>query len=104
MPAAPAAGTTGPASSTSRSAAPREGGARVWCPPPAGKTVAAHRVFNPADTKLTVRIAANGREVAVEIASGATAVVAVPLAVNTTSVDTRIRGDRRLVLLETSFN
>ncbi|MBI5769997.1 MAG: hypothetical protein HZA93_19635 [Verrucomicrobia bacterium] len=80
-----------------------EGEGRFWCRIPSGKAQANHRLFNPSDAKLTVRISANGREVAAELAPGATAVVTVPLAAETTTVETRIRGDRRLVLLETSF-
>jgi hypothetical protein len=79
------------------------GEGRFWCRIPAGKTAATHRVCNPSDVKLTVQISANGRTATADIAPGATAVVRVPLAENTTTVETHVRGDRRLVLLETSF-
>lgn len=83
--------------------APAEGSGRFWCRIPAGKTQAYHRVFNPSATPLTVTVTANTQSVATSIAPGATQLVTVPLAADTTTVESTIRGDRRLVLLETSF-
>lgn len=80
-----------------------EGEGHFWCRIPAGKTASVHRVFNPADTPLTVRVRVNGRETTATIAPGATAAVSVPLAADATTVECLVHGDRRLVLLETSF-
>jgi len=80
-----------------------EGEGRFWCRVPAGRTRAVHRVFNPSTEKLPVRLRANDRETTAMIGPGATAVIAVPLDPAATSVESFIRGDRRLVLLETAF-
>ncbi len=80
-----------------------EGEGHFWCRIPPGKTAATHRVFNPADEPLAVHVRVNGRDVSATIAPGATAVVNVPLAADATTIECQIRGDRRLVLLETSF-
>jgi len=80
-----------------------EGEGRFWCRIPPGKTASVHRVFNPADTPLTVRVRVNGRDTTATIAPGATAAVSVPLTADATTVECLVHGDRRLVLLETSF-
>ncbi len=80
-----------------------EGEGHFWCRIPAGKTAAAHRVFNPADVPLVAHFRVNGRDASATIAPGATAVVSVPLSADATTVECQMRGDRRLVLLETSF-
>ena len=52
---------------------------------------------------LEIRLRANDRDVAVTLAPNETRAVDVPLAPGTTDVENTIRGDRRLVLLETAF-
>lgn len=79
------------------------GEGRFWCRIPAGKSKAVHCVQNPATEALEVRLSANGRETVVTLAPNATQVVEVALDAGTTNVENAIRGDRRLVLLETSF-
>lgn len=84
-------------------AATTEGRGHFWCRIPEGKTSAVHRVCNPSDEPLTAFVSANGREVSLRLAPGATASVTVPLAPDTSIIETTVRGDRRLVLLETHF-
>ena len=79
------------------------GEGRFWCRIPAGKSKVTHRVFNPAAESLRIRLRANDRDVAVTLAPNETRAVDVPLAPGTTDVENTIRGDRRLVLLETAF-
>jgi hypothetical protein len=81
----------------------REGEGRFWCRIPAGKTKAVHRVWNPAAVPLPVTLAANGKEITVTLQPDARQTIEVPLAANTTTVENSMRGDRRLVLLETAF-
>lgn len=80
-----------------------EGEGRFWCRIPAGKTKAVHHVWNPADTPLPVTFAANDKKNTVTIQPGARQIVEVPLAADTTTVENFMRGDHRLVLLETAF-
>lgn len=79
------------------------GEGRFWCRIPAGKTVVTHRVFNPSAASLEISVIANGRETVATLAPNETRAVDVPLASGTTNVENTIRGDRRLVLLETSY-
>ncbi|MBI5692497.1 MAG: glycosyl hydrolase family 2 [Verrucomicrobia bacterium] len=83
--------------------APAEGRGRFWCRVPAGRTAARHHVFNPSGVPLAVHLSANDRETSAVLAPGATEVIEVPLDAKVTTVETRIRGDRRLVLLESAF-
>lgn len=79
------------------------GEGRFWCRIPAGKSKVTHRVWNPAAEPLEIRLAANGQETAVTLAPEETRSVDVPLDPGTTDVENTIRGDRRLVLIETTF-
>ncbi|MCX6955153.1 MAG: hypothetical protein NTV51_23620, partial [Verrucomicrobia bacterium] len=80
-----------------------EGSGRFWCRIPPGKTSVQHRVFNPSAEPLTLTVSANVQSVSVTLAPGATQVIAVPLPPETSTVESAFRGDRRLVLLETTF-
>jgi beta-galactosidase len=79
------------------------GSAQFWCRIPAGKTQVHHRVFNPATEPLPVEIAVNGQAISAQIKPGATQLVELPIPAGTTTIETTVRGDRRLVLLETAF-
>lgn len=73
-----------------------------WCSIPAGKTVSSTLIWNQADESLIVKIRVNeGQEVSKEIKAGETTSVDCP--VNATNIKMNFSGDRRLVLLQTSF-
>ena len=72
-----------------------------WCSIPAGKTKASTIVWNPSDENLTINISVNDKKVDKEIKPGEKAGVDCP--VNSTNIKMTFSGDRRLVLLQTSF-
>ncbi|AWO00586.1 glycosyl hydrolase family 2 [Chitinophaga alhagiae] len=73
-----------------------------WCRVPADRKTVATLVWNQADEPLPVTVQVNGQApVRKEIAAGASIWVDCPL--NATTVKMRYSGDRRLVLLETTF-
>jgi beta-galactosidase len=72
-----------------------------WCRVPANKTMSSTIVWNPADLPLTIKIKVNGKEISSEIKAGETATINCPL--DAATVKMTFTGDRRLVLLQTSF-
>ena len=74
-----------------------------WCNIPASKTMSSTLVWNQSDEPLFIKIKVNEqKEVNKEIKAGETITVDCP--VNATTVKMHFTGDRRLVLLQTSFN
>lgn len=80
-----------------------------WCSVLPGKKTASTLVWNPSTEKLTIKIKVNEKEVGQEIEPNTTAIVNCPVvaAPGATAAMTDIKmtftGDRRLVLLQTSF-
>ncbi len=73
-----------------------------WCSIPAGKTMSSTLVWNQHNQPLTIKIKVNdGQEVSKEIKAGET--MNVDCAVVGTTIKMNFYGDRRLVLLQTSF-
>jgi beta-galactosidase len=73
-----------------------------WCSIPAGKTLSSTIVWNQSDEPFVVKIKVNGQqEVSKEIKPGETTNVDCP--VNARNIKMQFTGDRRLVLLQTSF-
>jgi len=73
-----------------------------WCSIPAGKKMASTIVWNQSDEPLVITIKVNdGQEVSKEIKAGETTTIDCPT--NATTVKMQFTGDRRLVLLQTSF-
>jgi len=73
-----------------------------WCSIPAGKTMSSTIVWNQNDEPLIIKIKVNElQEVSKEIKAGET--ISVDCAVNTSTIKMQFKGDRRLVLLHTSF-
>jgi hypothetical protein len=74
-----------------------------WCNIPAGKTMSSTLVWNQSDEPQVIKIKVNdNKELSKEIKAGET--IAVDCPVNATTVKMHFTGDRRLVLLQTSFN
>lgn len=73
-----------------------------WCTIPSGKKVAKTTVWNPSSEPLSLEVEVNGHKASQQIGPGKTEIVACP--VDGTDLRVSYRGDRRLVLLETSFN
>lgn len=73
-----------------------------WCRIPAGKSVAHTTVWNQADEPLTITIRINGDKMVTQVIQ-ANQTVDVPVPVHASSLKMWFRGDRRLVLLQTSF-
>lgn len=73
-----------------------------WCAIPEGKTTAHTTVWNPYSKPLSLEVDINGRQVRQQIKAGQTTVVSCP--VSSTELKVSYKGDRRLVLLQTSFN
>jgi hypothetical protein len=81
---------------------PDSAGAGVfYCAVPSGRTKAATLVWNSSDEPLTISIRVNDSEVSKRLAAGERLAVDVP--VKGTRIKMSFSGDRRLVLLETSF-
>jgi len=78
-----------------------EGEGRFWCSVLPGVNAAVSKVWNPDDIPLTVQVWINGEAVSKEIAPHSTEEVSCP--VNSTAVEMGFKGDRRLVILETTF-
>lgn len=76
-----------------------------WCSVPAGKTRAVTLVWNPADEPLEIRMQINDHKEAVErIPAGEKRYVEYPMdSLRSLNLKVAFRGDRRLVLLQTSF-
>ena len=73
-----------------------------WCTIPEGKTMSSTVVWNQSNESLGIKIKVNDRQgVNKEIKAGETTTIDCP--VNTTTVKMQFTGDRRLVLLQTSF-
>lgn len=73
-----------------------------WCNVPSNKTMSSTSVWNQSDIPLLVKIKVNDQtEVSKEIKAGETTTVECP--VSTTTLKMQFTGDRRLVLLQTSF-
>ena len=72
-----------------------------WCSISAGKTKASTIVWNPSDENLVINISVNSQKVHKEIKAGEKVIVDCP--VNSTNIKMSFNGDRRLVLLQTSF-
>lgn len=73
-----------------------------WCSVPAGTASVKTMVWNPADTPLTIKIKVNAsKEITKEIKPGETTDVIAP--VDATVIHMAFTGDRRLVLLQTTF-
>lgn len=78
------------------------GDGMFWCSIPAGKKVASTLVWNQHDAPLTVKVRVNDQAyVSKEIKAGETTTIDAP--VSGTTVKMEFQGDRRLVLLQTSF-
>lgn len=73
-----------------------------WCRVPAGKTTASTVVWNPSKKDLALTIDVNQQTVTKEIKAGEK--IAVDCPINSTAIKMTFKGDRRLVLLQTSFN
>lgn len=75
-----------------------------WCRVPLQTQVMETLVWNPADTDLDIFIAINGKEApAASIPAGAYKVITSPVPSESRDLQIRLRGDRRLVILQTSF-
>jgi hypothetical protein len=73
-----------------------------WCSIPSGKKMSSTLVWNQSDEPLFVKIKVNdGLEMSKEIKGGETTNIDCP--VNATTIKMQFTGDRRLVLLQTSF-
>ncbi len=73
-----------------------------WCSIPAGKTLSTTLVWNQADEPFVINVKVNdGKAVSKEIKAGETITVDCP--VIGTNIKMHFSGDRRLVLLQTSF-
>lgn len=72
-----------------------------WCNIPEGKNTVSTIVWNPSDENLSIKIKVNNKEVNKQINAGDKATVEVP--VNASTIKMNFTGDRRLVLLQTSF-
>lgn len=72
-----------------------------WCNIPQGKNEASTIVWNPSDEVLPIKIKVNDKEVNKQIKAGEKDVIDVPL--NSSTIKMTFSGDRRLVLLQTSF-
>jgi beta-galactosidase len=79
-----------------------EGEGSFYCRVPRGKTNASTLVWNPSDTVLSLKIDVNGRAVTRQLKAGEKTTVDCP--VGATTVKMTFTGDRRLVLLQTTFN
>lgn len=78
-----------------------EGEGFFWCRVLPSVNTAISKVWNPDDVPLTIQIHINGKTVSQEIAPHTTEEVR--CAIDATHVQMGFRGDRRLVILETSF-
>lgn len=79
------------------------GEGRFHCRIPPGRTHASHLVWNPSSIPLPVTLTANGTATTVTLTPDETRRIEVPLAPGTSVVETTLRADRRIVLLETAF-
>lgn len=80
-----------------------EGEGRVWMRIPVGRVAILNRVLNPSADTLDVELIVNGGSQHRRLNPGETAQVESALAPNTTALSLLVRGDRRLVLLDTDF-
>lgn len=81
----------------------REGVGKVWFRIPEGRTAMTTVVANPDTTAHEIEITVNGTSTRHRVAPGARAPIETPLAGSPTTIALRFRGDRRLIVLETSF-
>jgi hypothetical protein len=94
--------TTGGSVQLAKGAGPGGGAGRVWLVPPEGARAMTTTIENPTAQALEMEVGVNGATTRCTVPAHATARVesqvpnAAPLAIT-------FRGDRRLVLLETSF-
>jgi hypothetical protein len=80
-----------------------EGEAQLWFRIPAGRSVMQTRVRNPDTVAHALEITVNGTAARHVVPPGGTATLDTPLAGSPTSIALAFRGDRRLIVLETSF-
>ena len=78
-----------------------EGEGMFWCRVLPDVNVAVNKVWNPDSVPLTIQISVNGEMVSKEIPPHRTEEVRCP--VNATEIRMGFKGDRRLVILETTF-
>lgn len=75
-----------------------------WCRVPAGKQQMTTLVWNPSEESLPVNVGINDDQASISIVPpGAYQVIKSPLPQNTTDLKVSLSGDRRLVILQTSF-
>ena len=72
-----------------------------WCSIPSGKSIASTLVWNSSDEDLAITITVNKKEVTRTIKAGETTNIVCPL--SATNIEMNFSGDRRLVLLQTTF-
>lgn len=76
------------------------GQGRVWMRIPAGRSAMVNAIQNPSTDSLDVDVTVNGATQRRRLAPGETARIESPLSAGVTTVSLTVRGDRRLILLE----
>ena len=72
-----------------------------WCSIPQGRSTSSTLVWNPSSEDLSITITVNNKKVTENIKAGETINIDCP--VSATNVEMNFSGDRRLVLLQTTF-
>ena len=80
-----------------------DGEGRVWMRIPAGRVAMLNTVQNPSTDSLDVVVSVNGATLRRRLAPGETARIESPIATGATTVSLTVRGNRRLILLESDF-
>jgi len=76
-----------------------------WCRIPAGVSIMETIVWNPSEQELALKIEINGTELTNEtVKKGEYKVIQTEIKSGSSSLKIALKGDRRLVILETSFN
>jgi hypothetical protein len=85
--------------------ATRIGEGTFWCQVPDGTSEMETLVWNPAEEDLPISIKINVEElISTTVGPGEYKVLQTPVKSNQTNLKVSLRGDRRLVILQTSFN
>ncbi len=80
-----------------------DGEGRVWMRIPTGRVAMLNSLQNPSSDSLDVTVTVNGASQRRRLAPGETLRIESPLAATVTTVSLTVRGDRRLILLESDF-
>ena len=80
-----------------------DGEGRVWMRVPTGRLAMLNTVQNPSTDSLDVTVTVNGASLRRRLPPGETVRIESPLTAGVTTVSLTVRGDRRLILLESDF-